>query len=130
MTVYRLAKNPGDYAAAHALLRAEGYPKQKLQFPTVMAFDADFKAVGVAATRIEDEMIVMGPLCLKSDRRRPRTAIRLIDLYDIAMRGMGITSYIFHIEQGNLWEKLVNKAMPDLTPYAMRDGINYYIRRL
>ena len=132
MTVYRLARNPGDYAVAQGLLRAEGFEKQSLTFPTVIALDEsdDHKCVGVISTYIQDKMVIAGPMALRSDRRRARTAIRLIDFYDITMRGLGLVSYIFHTEIGSVLDGLVSKAMPDMHPYAIKNGSRFFIRRL
>jgi hypothetical protein len=127
-TAYRLAKNPGEYAAAHALLKAEGFEKQELRFPTILALD-EGDVVGLISTHIQDKMIIAGPLCLKSDRRRARAAIRLIDLYDIAMRGMGITSYIFHTETDSILDKSAQK-MGIGEFYAERNGVRFYVKRL
>lgn len=132
MTVYRLAKNPGDYAAAQALLKQEGFERETLTFPTILALDEldGYKCVGVLSTRIQDKMIIAGPLALRSDRRRAKAAIRLIDLYDIAMRGIGIISYIFHTEEGSVLDKSIERLLPGMEPYAVQNGQRFFIRRL
>lgn len=128
MTSYRLARNPGDYSGAQELARKEGFVKSKMTFPTILAMDKD-GIVGVLATRIENEMIVAGPMVVKSDRRRPRTVMRLAELYDIAMKGMGITSYIFHTEVDSIMDQTVRKL--ELAEQYAGDGKNnFWIRRL
>ncbi len=128
MTAYRIARNPGDFAAAQELARKEGFVKVKMTLPTILAFDGN-DLVGVLATRIQDNMIVAGPMALKSDRRRPRTALRLAELYDIAMKGMGVTSYIFNTEAGGVMDQIVQK-LGVAEQYASTGAENYYIRRL
>jgi hypothetical protein len=132
MTVYRLARTPGDYAAAQSMLKGEGFANETLMFPTILALDElnGYRVVGVLSTRIQDKMIIAGPLALQSERRRARTAIRLIDLYDIAMRGIGIISYIFHTEEGSIIDKSLAKMFPDMEPYAVENGQRFFVRRL
>lgn len=130
MTVYRLAKNPGEYASAHSLLREEGGKDQKLSFPTVLALGDDRKLVGFLGTTIQDKMIVAGPLILKSDRRRVRAAIRLIDFYEITLRALGVSRYIFYTEENSIIDKGLKRINVDMEPYAVENGIKFFVRRL
>jgi len=130
VTAYRVATNPGDYQFAHALMRAEGVvEKQKITFPTILAYDDDNKVVGMLGTRIINRMIVAGPLILRKDQRRPFTALRLFEFYENAMRNMGIKSFIFSTEIGHIFDKIVREKL-ELQPYAVDDGQNWYIRKL
>jgi len=130
VTAYRVATNPGDYQFAHALMRAEGVvEKQKITFPTILAYDDDNKVVGMLGTRIINRMIVAGPLILRGDQRRSFTAMRLFEFYENAMKNMGIKSFIFSTEIGHIFDKVVREKL-ELQPYAVDDGQNWYIRKL
>jgi len=124
---YKIARNPGDYSRAHALMRSEGFAKQRLSFPTLLALDEG--VVGVIGTNITNNMILAGPLVIKSDRRRIVTAIRMVEMYEVAMKGLGIKTFIFGVDQGSFLEKLIERY-GYLPPYAEEEGKKFYIRRL
>lgn len=124
---YRIADSPKLLKQAHALIKAEGLSKQELEFPTVVALED--KVIGLIGTKITNNMIVAGPLVIKSDRRRIMTAIRMVEMYEIAMKGLGISSFIFSVEDGSLLEKLIERYGYE-PPYAEEEGRKFYVRRL
>lgn len=128
MTAYRIANNPGDYNSAHDLMKAEGFPSQKLSFPTVLAID-DGKTVGLLSTRIQNKMIVAGPLVLASDRMRVHTAIKLCELYEIALAAMGITTFLFHTEEGSTVDQFIERYSY-MKPYQVDGKQKFFIRRI
>lgn len=118
---YRLAQDAADYTVCRELIADEGFPETEIDFPTVMALDDDNELVGLLATTPNSEMILAGPLVLRQDQRRPFTAIRLINLYETTMRGLGISSVIFHAVKDSFLTQGVSRYFPDLKPYA-EDG--------
>lgn len=126
---FRVASNPGAYAQCHELLKEEGIAPEKLGFPTIMALEND-RLVGFLSTHIQKQMIVAGPMVIRSDRRRIMTAIRLAEAYEMSMRNLGIKTFIFHGEAGGLLEKAIRRYYPHVAPYATRDGIVFYTWRL
>lgn len=128
--IFRVASNPGDYNNAHSLMQAEGIPKVRLGFPTLLAIeDGTWKLVGILGTRIEKKMVIAGPLVLRSDQRRIFTAIRLAEAYEMSMRNLGIKSFIFYGEAGGLLERAINRYYPHMEPYAVRGENKFWIWR-
>jgi len=125
---YRIASDPVDFHRAHALMRAEGVPEQKLGFPTLLAIE-DKKAVGIIGTDIQKGMIIAGPLVMKSDRRRIHTAIKMAEMYEMSLRGMGISTFIFHVEDGSFLDKMISRYS-EYQPYATEGKKKFFIRRL
>lgn len=123
---YHVASNTKDYNKVQALIQKEGITKTRLSFPTVMAFDGD-ELVGALGTRIDNKMIVAGPLVLRSDKRRVFTGIRLAEAYEMAMRNLGIKSFIIYGETGGLLTKAIERYYPGITPYSMKDGNSFYV---
>ena len=114
---------------AFKLLRNEGVIGETLNFPTVLALE-EGEVVGILSTNIQDDaLIIAGPMVLKSDKRRPFTAMRLYELYENAMRNIGITSFLFSTNEGHIFDKVVREKL-NLEPYATKDGRNFYIRKL
>lgn len=129
MSKYRLAADRSDMRMAQRFLREQGFAfdHTRLSFPVVMAF-ADGKLVGVFGTTIQDDMIIAGPMAVLDDRPRWRTALRLFDLYDVAMAAMGVSSYVVAAEQGSVSHKAIKTAEGE--PYAVKGDMEYFIRRL
>jgi hypothetical protein len=129
MTEYRRASSSHDYKLAHQLMRAENIPEDTLGFPTMLAFEGD-DLIGMCATTIKNNMIVAGPLTLRSDRRRAFTALELCVKYEEDLKALGIVSYIFSAEYGSITEKAVQRYMHGMEPYADDGQRKFYIRRL
>jgi hypothetical protein len=125
---FRIANSPTDFHRAHDLMRAEGVSEQSLGFPTMMAFD-DKEPVGLIGTSIQKGMIIAGPLVVKSDRRRIHMAIKMVEMYEMALRGMGISTFIFHVEEGGFLDKMISRYS-DYQPYATEGKKKFFIRRL
>lgn len=98
-TLYRLADNPSDYRACHAILRANNQPKWTLHWPTVVA-ERDGKIIGFLATNKSNWCHLVGPLELAQPSHFI-TAIRLLEAYENLMRFLSVTSYCFFIERKN-----------------------------
>lgn len=125
---YRLALDAADYSLCRQLMIAEDCDDQPLDFPTVMALDDDGEVVGFCATTPSDEMVLAGPMVMRHDMRRPRTALNIMQLYETTMRGMGITSMIFGTDpRYKFIPTMIEKLFPHVTSYAMRDGKAYYV---
>lgn len=118
---YRLAEGAADYTLCAELIAEEGFPEGPIDFPTVMALDDDGELVGLLATTPHTEMVLAGPLVLRHDRRRPMTAIKLINLYELTMRGLGIESVIFHAVKDGFLTQGIDRYFPNIRPYA-EDG--------
>lgn len=115
---YRLAADASDYTLCAELMADEGFGETKIDFPTVMALDDDGELIGMLATMPRDDMVVAGPLVLRSGVRRPMLAVRLINLYEVTMRGLGISSVLFFTDHDSFLHKGVNRYFPQLKPYA------------
>jgi hypothetical protein len=129
MIEYRRALNSHDYKLCHELMRMENIPKDTLGFPTMMAFE-DGELIGMCATTIKNEMIVAGPLTVRSDRRRAFTALQLCVKYEEDLKSLGIVSYIFSAEYGGIMQKAIDRYMHGMKPYADDGKHKFYIRRL
>lgn len=129
MIKYRRATERKDYAMAEALAGNEGIAYTELGFPTLLAFDGK-KLIGFCTTRVVDNMVVAGPLLLKSDRKRAFTALELCVRYEEELRSLGITSYIFSAEKGSVMEEAVNRYMHGMEAYAEDEDNKFYVRRL
>lgn len=105
---YTIAQNPGDYQAAHALLRQEKFTKQVLGFPTIMAWEGK-ELIGFCGTRIHKQMIMAGPLVVRTDRRRLFTIMRLCEAYESAMGNLGITTFIIGAEIGSILSRGIQR---------------------
>lgn len=128
MTYYLLARTAQDYKKAHELIKEEGMDDAPLNFPTLLAWEGR-KLVGVLGTDTSQNMIIAGPLALRSDKKRVFTLLRLIEKYEDVMRACQIDSYIFSVEVGTKWMDEVEK-LTELKPYAEKDGRAFYVRNL
>ena len=126
---YRLASKPDDYRKAQALMKAEGVPKQELGFPTILAIE-DKRAVGMISTNIQNDMVIAGPLVVRSDRRRVMTAIRMVEMYEMALRGMGLATFIFHVDEGTFLDRVIKRYGDKYQPYAVEGTRKFFVRRL
>lgn len=128
-----IADGDRHYEAAKALMRAEGVdPPDKLEFPTMMAFDPETRElVGVLGTFHQDELIFCGPLVLESTYPRYRTALALCSEYEQVMRRMGIKSFLLWADEGNIMDEAIKRYIPDgVELYATEGTRKFYIRRL
>jgi hypothetical protein len=127
--VYRVAATPQDYQAAKALLLAEGLPEQRLSFPTILGYEEDV-LLGFLATDLSQDMVVCGPLVLRSDLPRMKLALGLCEAYELAMRNLGIKAFVAAAEKGTLMDRCWQRYLPDDKPYAEDEKRKYFIRRL
>ena len=129
MTIgYKIAETPADFHEAHALMRGEGVPEQTLGFPTMLLVEED-QIVGMIGTDIQKGMIIAGPLVMRSDRKRIQSAIKMVEMYEMALRGIGISTFIFHVEEGTFLDKMISRYS-EYQPYAVRGTKKFFIRRL
>lgn len=124
---YRLADGAADYTLCRELITDNDIPITEIDFPTVMAIDDDGEVIGVLATTKHPEMVLAGPLVLRHDKRRPFTAIKLIQLYEITMRGLGIKSVIVHAVKNSFVSKGIDRYFENLRPYAETDDDTFFI---
>lgn len=124
---YRLAGDATDYTLCRELIADEGFPEGPIDFPTVMALDDNNELVGLLATTPDPNMVLAGPLVLRQDERRPFTAIKMINLYEMTMRGLGIDSVVFHAVKDSFLTKGVSRYFPDLKPYAESGEDQFFI---
>jgi hypothetical protein len=129
MTIgYKIAVTPADFHQAHALMREEGVPEQSLGFPTVMALEDD-EIIGIIGTDIQNDMILAGPLVVKSDRKRIMSAIKMVEMYEMALRAVKISTFIFYVEEGSFLDKMIARYS-EYQPYAVQGTKKFFIRRL
>jgi hypothetical protein len=132
-SVIIIADGERHYEAAKALMRAEGVePPDKLEFPTLLAFDPQTRElVGTLGTFHQDELVFCGPLVLESTYARYRTAMELANAYEANMRKMGVKSYILWVDEGNIIDQAIKRYIPDgVELYATEGKRKFYIRRL
>jgi hypothetical protein len=124
---YRLADGAIDYTLCRELAAAEGFPEHKIDFPTVMAVDDDNEVIGFLATQPKPDMVLAGPMVLRHDKRRPFTAIQMIQLYEMTMRSLGISSVIFHTIKGSFLSRGVGRYFPGIKPYSEAGEDQFFI---
>jgi hypothetical protein len=123
---YRVAETPEDWAAVKELLRAEAVPEQAIKFPTIMAMD-DEKLVGFIATQDRSDMVVAGPMVMRSDKRRVFTAKRLVILYQQVMMRLGMQKVVFQADEGDsILIEGIRRYFPEVQPYAKNGGTLFY----
>ena len=123
-----MANGADDYNRAYKLMRAEGI-EDELAFPTVMAIK-DGQLTGFISTHISNDMIVAGPMVIRSGARRYWTLIRLIEHYENVMRSIGITSYIFSIDANDEKWTADIKELYGVDPYAEQEGRKFFVRNI
>ena len=126
---FRVAEHAGDHRKCKALAEAEGVPVKRMYFPTIMALE-DGELAGFVATDLSQDMVVAGPLVIKSDKRRPRLALKLAEQYENAMRNLNVKTFIMAVEPDSVMDKAIQRYTPDMPKYAEKDGWNFYLRRL
>lgn len=124
MVNFRIA-NDSLMEQAEDLMETEGFENAPFDYPTVVAVEGD-EVVGFIGTHIRDDLILAGPLVLKTDRRRPFTAIRLGEVYEAVLRSIGITNYVLWFEEDSNLDRYFRSI--GLTPYAISDGKSFYFR--
>lgn len=130
-TTYKIAHDPGDYEDAHELLRAEGVDLKgyQLEWPTVLAYEEE-ECVGLISCYIENDLVVCGPLTLRSDIRRPVTALRLCERFEEALSGIGINSYIIRTDGESIITEAIPRYTPEMKPYAKEGDSYFYVRKI
>lgn len=128
-TTYRIAEHAGDYRKIHELMKAEGFPPGRVSFPTLMAFRGD-ELVGFIATDTTQNMVIAGPMALKSDIKRPVLALRLAEKYEQVLKNLGIKSFIIAADPGSIVDQAIKRYFPDWKPYAGDGQRLYYLRRI
>lgn len=110
------------------MAKAEGVAIKKLSFPTIMAVEGG-KLQGFVATHLKPDMIIAGPLVICSDQPRPKLMLRLAELYENAMRNMGIKSFIMVVREGSTMHRAIQRYTA-MEPYG-RDGDDLlFVRRV
>jgi hypothetical protein len=127
---YKIAETSKDMAEIGVLLIREGFANQEMVFPTVMAWDGD-EVVGFIATTPNPDMVVAGPMVMRSGKRRVFTALRLIELYEQVMGTLGMKSIIFSAhETDSFIAQGIKKWFPQMQPYAKNGQWLYYTWKL
>lgn len=133
---YQVASSDGHYVAARNLMQQEGEAPVNLGFPTLLAFETDPpELIGILGTHFQEDLMIAGPLVMKSDVpvfARPKVAMRLCERYEYAARALGIKSFIFHVEDGTIFDQAFQRynGWPGLEHYATEGNRKFYIRRL
>lgn len=123
---YKVAESDDDYKHIKALMLNEGFDDQEVGFPTIMALDGE-DLIGFIATTPRPDMVLGGPLVMRQDKMRVFTAVRLVELYENAMRNLGIKSIIFCAdEMDSPFAKGVARWFPDVKPYAKHGSLLMY----
>lgn len=100
----------------------------KLSFPTVMAL-RDGKLVGFLSTRASKKAVMAGPLVMNGLLSKGIVAMRLAEAYEQILSEAGVTDYLFSIDKGNKWAKIVQRAM-EITPYGESDKAYWFKRSI
>lgn len=125
-TSYRVASSDGDYNACRRLMMASGIVDNDLGFPTLMAID-EKGLVGFVATTPRTDMVLAGPLVMRQDKSRPLTALRLVQMYELSLKKMGITSFIFYAdEKDSVFARAMARYFPEVKPYAKSGSTLFY----
>ncbi len=120
MTTYRIAR-PDDLAA---ILRRYTVT-QPLSWPTIVAYNGD-EVVGFMSTHDDQSAVVAGPL----ESESPLITFRLIELYEAIMQGMGISEYLFYVENDKEpWIAQV-KRVPGTETISQDERLTWFRRRL
>lgn len=129
---YQVANSEGHYLAARRLMQEEGIHPVDLKFPTILAFQVDPPGlVGMIGTHHQEDLIIAGPLVVKSDFPGPKLALKLIEAYEHAMRTLGTKSFIMHVEDGSILDLGIQRYAPGgLEHYATEGNKKFYVRRL
>lgn len=79
---------------------------ERLGWPTVLAKDGD-QVKGFLSTQDLPDSVVAGPFRAES----PLIALRLVQMYETILKGLGLSAYWFHVEHGNYrWLEIVRRA--------------------
>jgi hypothetical protein len=107
-------------------MRSTGIVDNDLGFPTLVAID-EKGLVGFVATTPRPDMVLAGPLVMRQDKTRPFTAKRMAEMYELALKRLGITSFIFYAdEKDSVFVKVMNRYFPDVKPYAKNGSTLFY----
>lgn len=130
-TIYKLAETAADYDDAYELCQAEDFDLQgqELEFPTVLAYE-DHECVGFMSCHIQDDMVVSGPLLLRSEVRRPITALRLCEAFERELGKTGVSRYIISVNKDSILAEAIPRYSPMMKPYANDGTNNFYIRQI
>lgn len=75
-------------------------------FPTVFAREGE-RITGILATQEREDSVIAGPF----EAETPLTALRLLEMYEAILRGLGISAYWFHVEHSNAeWLETVRRS--------------------
>lgn len=125
-TRFRTAMHTGDYAEAYTLTQANGWPDEKLIYPTILAARHG-EVVGCICTRDVPGEILAGPLALAPGRPRPLLALALLRQYERTMRAMGIKRVTFDLQEGSPMYVAVTETMPHCPPFRGRGDIMWFL---
>lgn len=126
MISYRVATSADDYAACRKLMYAAGITNNDLSFPTLMAID-DKGLLGFVGTTPRDDMVLAGPIVMRQDRSHAIVALRLAGMYEMTMKNMGISSFIFYAdEKDSVFVKAMQRYFPNVKPYAKTGSTLFY----
>ena len=98
-TTYRLARSGGEYNALYAMMMREGFPRQPLRWPVVVA-ERDNRVVGFLGTWDTPDAIIAGPAVIAGGRN-VLMMMRLAEAYENVLRLARISSYLITVERGN-----------------------------
>ena len=121
MTEYKIASTYKEWKDCHGLLEND----DELAYPTVMAV-RDGKAIGMISTASGDENLFASHIIANSIF----TCIKLYELYDRTMKGMGVDHYLFNIDKEN--KKMINaiEKLFGIKPFSESDEMLFYARRI
>lgn len=126
---YKVAATDDDYKLCYDLMKTEKVDHVDLELPTVMALDDDEQLMGFLGTHTNNDMIFAGPLVLAD--KNVLIAYTLCELYETAMRSLGVKAYIMTTEDGNFMDLAIKRYNPpNLEQYAREGSRTFYIRRL
>ena len=129
-TVFRIAETRDDLARCQQLLLTNGYEEVALTIPSIMAL-REGHLVGLLGTQNRSDGIIAGPLVIDLPGDNPVFLVfQLLELYDNAMRHLGVAFYNFAVEEQNTKNlEYVERAL-GINPIAHKDGFVWFKREL
>lgn len=117
-TTYKIA-NKDEYPAVFEYLGQS----PDITFPVIIAKRED-KIVGVFCTFNSKQAVVAGPI--KSDSSQ--ITMKLGENYDNLLKSMGIKTYVFAVEKGTKWLKVIKKLDDIYKEFNEDEDVIWYRR--
>ncbi len=129
-TTYKLIAKPSEYRALHRVAKKVGVKTDSgLSWPTVIA-ERDGKVIGFLSSKQKKGSVIAGPIAVDVDGATIFVARRLVEFYELFLYAARVPHYFFNISKDNKrWVRTV-KDLLKLEPYAEKDGVLWFKRKL